>query len=90
MNDRNAAEPEEHQIADPDPAVQVHRFLTVIPPAGVKASLHKKACHVFQCSANQEGERKGGAVAGFKVGKAPNDYGYQRGATTIDGQDRPS
>ena len=87
LDDQYAAEPEQHQIADPDPSVQVHGLFAVIPPARVKALLEEVAGQVLEHPAQHERDREGRAVAGLEAGQQPDDDGDECGAAAVDGQD---
>ena len=87
MNDGDASQPEEDQIPDPHPAVEVHGFLAVIPPAGVETLLHDVAGEILHQTADQKGQSEGGAVSGLEPGQIPHHQSDESCAAAVDGQD---
>ena len=81
--------PEQHQIPDSDPAVQIYRFLAVVPPARMKPFLHEKAGEVLQRSADSKGQGKGRSVSRFIGREAADGQCDQQGAAAVERQDRP-
>ena len=86
MNDRHASQAEQRQVADPDPPVQVHGLLTVIPPSGVEDLFEHIAGQVFHDAADQEGQGEGRHDAGFNAGQIAHDDGDQHHPKPVNGK----
>ena len=88
IHNHHAAQPEEDQVSDPDPAMQVHGLLAVIPPTGMEAFLQNIARHIFQEAAQKERHRKGRADGKFQRGQAFYHNGDQCRAGAVDRKPR--
>ena len=65
LDHNHSSQAEQDEVADPDPAVQVHGFLAVVPPPCMETFLHEIACAVLHQAAEHEAHCKDGTVGRF-------------------------
>ena len=85
-HDHHAGQTEQHQIADPHPAVQVHGLLAIVPPAGMERLLHVPADEVLQSAADEKARQKDFARrAAPDAHKAAHQHRHQHHAAAVNG-----
>ena len=84
MDNQNATQPEENQVADPDSAIQIHRAFAVIPPSGMELFFQIIADGIFPDSTDHKGKKERGDKSAFNGSKGLHSDCDHHGARPVD------
>ena len=86
QHDHHTGQTEQHQVADPYAAIQVHGLAAVIPPAGMERLLHVPADEILQSAADKEARQKHLARrAAADADQAAHQHRHQHHAAAVNG-----